>query len=170
MNEAIANAIADSAARELSIQLLRSVPGMPPVSQAIHILGIAVIAASAMLLDLRVLGVAVRSQELDEMVRRLLPWTWWALLVNLLTGMPFVLARPYRYFMNPVFGWKIAFLVPALALTLAFHLLGRKPEFWQRSGARLAARFGAGLSLLLWIGVMMAGRWIAYSDYLFWDG
>ncbi len=26
----------------------------------------------------------------------------------------------------------------------------------------------AALSLLLWLGVVMAGRWIAYSDYIFW--
>jgi len=26
------------------------------------------------------------------------------------------------------------------------------------------------VSLVLWIGVTMAGRWIAYSEYLFWPG
>jgi hypothetical protein len=60
-------------------------------------------------------------------------------------------------------------LVPAIVLAALFHLATVKdPYFWERSlGRRASAKVIAGLSLLLWIGVVFAGRWIAYADYLF---
>lgn len=106
----MADAIASSPLRDLAIYLLRNVPGLPPIIQSVHILGIAAIMASTIMIDLRILGVAVPSQRVDEMVKRLMPWTWWALLSNFLTGLPFVLARPGKYFFNPVFAWKISTL------------------------------------------------------------
>jgi len=170
MNETLANWIASSQAREGAIYLLRNVPGMPPITQSLHILGIAAVMGSIVMIDLRILGLAVRSQNLSEMIRRLMPWTWWALVLNLTTGLPFILARPYRYFLNPVFGWKIAFLVPAVLLAAVLYLLNRRETgFWERSlSRRVSARVIAVTSLTLWIGVVLAGRWIAYSDYLFW--
>ena len=77
--------------------------------------------------------------------------------------------RPLRYFYNPIFGWKFTFLVPAVALVFVVHRLSvREQGYWDQSlGRRVFGRLTAGVSLLLWIGVVMAGRWIAYSDYLY---
>ena len=57
------------------------------------------------------------------MIGRLMPWTWWALLLNAVTGSVFVVARPARYFLNPVFGIKFSLLVPAVALAFVVHRL-----------------------------------------------
>ena len=63
-------------------------------------------------------------------------------------------------------------LAPRLAVLLALvvHRLSRRREgYWQQSTRHLGvARVIAAVSILLWVGVVMAGRWIAYSDYLFW--
>ncbi len=129
--------------------------------QTVHLLGIAVIMSSVVLLDLRILGVALPSQDVQELTRRVMPWVWWTLPVMLLSGLPFVFARPQRYFTNPVFGLKFALLLPSIALAALLHINGiRKPDY---RGTKLIAA----LSLLLWIGVVLAGRWIAYVDYLF---
>jgi hypothetical protein len=113
------------------------------------------------LLDLRVLGVALPSQDVQELTRRVMPFVWWTLPVMLLSGLPFVVARPQRYFTNPVFGLKFALLLPAIALAALLHFNGiRQP-------ASRGTKLIAALSLLLWIGVVLAGRWIAYVDYLF---
>ncbi len=171
MNEALANYLASSQAQEWSVSLLRGVPGLPPISQAIHIVGVAVIMGTAVMIDLRVLGLAVPSQKLDEMVKRLAPWTWWALVVNVVTGMPYIFAQPYRYLLNPVFGIKMACLVPALLVTFSLYsTLKKSPSFWETSNARqLGAKLLAALSIALWITVIFGGRWIAYSDYIFWN-
>jgi hypothetical protein len=103
-----------------------------------------------------------------ELTRRLLPWLWCTLPVMLLSGLPFVLARPERYFGNPVFGWKFALLIPAIALAAMLHVISiRRPDFWQARSTRVAVRTIAAASLVLWTGVVLAGRWIAYADYLF---
>ena len=147
--------------QETVVYLLSNVPGLPPIVQTVHLLGIAVIMSSVVLLDLRVLGLALPSQEIEELTRRVMPFVWWTLPVMLLSGLPFVFARPQRYFTNPVFGLKFALLLPAIALAALLHFNGiRKPG---NRGTKLIAA----LSLLLWIGVVLAGRWIAYVDYLF---
>ncbi len=133
-------------------------PGAPPIVQTVHLLGISVVMGSAVLINLRVLGVALRGQSTDDLIRRLAPWTWGALPMLALSGLVFIVAQPYRYFDNPIFRLKFALMVPAIATTLAFH---RRPD----ARGRLATILGA-LSLCLWIGVAMAGRWIAYVDYL----
>ena len=124
---------------------------------------------SIVLIDLRILGLALPGQSPGELVRRLMPWTWWALPTLALSGLVFVFAQPHRYAANPVFGVKFAMLAPAILLTAAFHRATAKdPLIWDRSpGHRRVAKLVAALSLLLWIGVVMAGRWIAYADYLF---
>ena len=146
---------------DLAVYLLSNVPGLPPVVQTVHLLGIAVIMSSVVLLDLRILGVALPSQGVQELARRVMPWVWWALPIMLLSGLPFVFARPQRYFTNPVFGLKFALLLPSIALAALLHVVTvRKPDY---RGTKVIAAF----SLLLWIGVVLAGRWIAYADYLF---
>ena len=147
--------------QETAVYLLGNVPGLPPIVQTVHLLGIAVIMSSVVLLDLRVLGLALPSQEVQELTRRVMPWVWWTLPVMLLSGLPFVFARPQRYITNPVFGLKFALLLPAIALAALLHFNGiRKPDNW---GTKLIAA----VSLLLWASVVLAGRWIAYVDYLF---
>ena len=169
LHERLAVALADSQAQELAQYLLGNVPGLPPIVQTLHIVGISVVMASIVMVDLRFLGVAVPSQNLSEMISRLMPWTWWALPVNAVTGLLFIVARPFRYFYNPVFGMKFSFLLPAVALAFIVYRLNRKETgYWEQTlSRRVSGRVIAACSLLLWIGVVMAGRWIAYSDYLF---
>lgn len=146
---------------DIVVYLLSNVPGLPPIVQTVHLLGIAIVMSSVVLLDLRILGLALPSQDVPELTRRVMPWVWWTLPVMVLSGLPFVIARPQRYFTNPVFGLKFALLVPAIALAAVLHIIGtRKPD-------SLRTKLIAAVSLLLWVGVVLAGRWIAYADYLF---
>ena len=169
MKESIASFLAESQAREFAVYLLGNVPGLPPIAQSLHILGIAVVMSSAVMVNLRLLGLALPSQTPGEMIRRLLPWTFWALPVNLITGALFVVARPNRYFYNPVTEWKFQVLVAAVLLAVVIYWMNaREHGYWEQSSARRgAARAIAGVSLLLWVGIVLAGRWIAYTDYLY---
>ena len=60
-------------------------------------------------------------------------------------------------------------LVPAVALAFVVYRLNKKDAgYWEQSSLRrVSARVIAAVSLVLWIGVVLAGRWIAYADYLF---
>lgn len=168
MRDFLARTLAESPTREWMVHLLGNVPGLPPIAQSFHILGIAAVVGSVVMVNLRFLGLALRGQNVSEMIRRLLPWTWYALAVNFATGMLFVLARPVRYFHNPVAAFKFSLLLAAVALAFLVHWQNRREHgYWEQSARRLlAARLIAGVSLVLWIGVMLGGRWIAYSEYI----
>jgi hypothetical protein len=157
----LAQSIAASPLQDLVIGWLRNVPGLPPIVQTVHILSVACVMASIVMIDLRVLGIAVPSQSPDEMIRRLMPWLWTALVLLVLSGLPFVIARPRRYLLNPVFGIKVVLLTAALACSVLVAQLIRKSY----GGALL--KTATTISVLAWLGVVLAGRWIAYSDYLF---
>jgi hypothetical protein len=166
---ALAQALQSSGLTDGATYLLRNIPGFPPIVQAFHLMAISAVMGSIVLIDLRVLGLALRSQPTPELVARVMPWMWYALPVNLVSGLVFVIARPMRYFVNPVFGSKFVFMLPAIVLAFVFQMaLRRNQSFWDQSGSRRAlAKLVALLSLLCWIGVVFAGRFIAYADYVF---
>lgn len=158
----LARTLANSTAHDLAVDWLRTVPGLPPIVQTLHLLSVAIVLGSIVVLSLRVLGWAAPSQAPEEMSRRLAPWTWTALPVLVASGFVFVVARPQRYFSNPMFGLKVALLVPALALTALLYGLVRRP-----AANRTVTRVVALASLAAWVCIILAGRWIAYVDYLF---
>ena len=168
MRDFLAQTLAESPTREWMVYLLGNVPGLPPISQSFHIMGIATVVGSIVMVDLRFLGLALPGHNVSEMIRRLLPWTWYALAVNAATGLLFILARPIRYFYNPVATFKFSCLLLAVGLAFVVFRMNRKQHgYWEQSAERLlAARVIAAVSLLLWIGVMLGGRWIAYSEYI----
>ena len=168
MRDFLAQALIDSPTREWVRYLLGNVPGLPPLAQSLHILGIGAVVGSAGMVSLRFLGLAVPGQNVSEMIRRLLPWTWYALAVNFVTGLLFILARPDRYFYNPVATFKFSMLLLGVALAFGLYWMNRKEHgYWEASDDRLfAARTISVASLLAWVGVMLGGRWIAYSEYI----
>jgi hypothetical protein len=165
----VARAIAGTDVSQTLYQTLRTVRGVAPIVQTIHILSVTALMASVVFVNLRVLGLAVPGQQLPEMLRRLMPWTWTALVLLLLSGSVFVLALPNRYLHNPVLGIKLSMLIPAVVLAVVFARRGRgEDNYWEASQSRRrSAKAMAAVSLLLWVMVVLAGRWIAYTEYLF---
>ncbi len=165
MNEtlmSLASWLSDSSANTTVTHWLRTVPGLPPILQTFHLLGVAMVLASALVLALRSLGVFGWSQQPLEMLERLRPWLWSGFLLLLISGLPFLLARPHRYLLNPVFGIKMALLLVVLILIVAFLRL------YRINPAAAATRSVALFAALGCLVLPLAGRWIAYSDYLFW--
>lgn len=169
--EEVAQTIAESELRVWVIEMLTSVPGLPPILQSIHILAVAVIVSAIALTQMRYLGLAVWVQEPGEMLRRGVPVAAWALFVAFASGISFVIARPARYFLNPVAYWKVVFLFTALGLAAALYVRERRnPGVWTATvGARWTTGVLSVLGLVAWTGVIFAGRWIAYADYLYFE-
>ena len=135
-----------------------------PTVQVIHILAIAAVAGSALMIDLRLIGLVALDQSPREVSARFLPFVWWPLLVLLATGAIMIIGEPPRELKNPAFGLKMLLLAVALVVTWLIGLLLRRlPAGTDPSaGRRLAAAAIAVLSMLLWSSVIFAGRWIAY--------
>src|SRR6185369_1001390 len=68
-------------------QTIQSINWIVPAIQTIHILAITVVAASALMIDLRLIGVFSADRPLREVSARFLPLIWWPLLVLLVTGL-----------------------------------------------------------------------------------
>lgn len=145
-------------------QAIQGTEWVIPAVQTVHILAVGAVVTSVALLDLRLAGWRARRDPLAAVAGRYLPVIWLALPVLLLTGATLILAEPSRALQNPVFIAKMTLLVAAVALTLMCHApLRRDAGFWEASPARRRlAVLIASLSAALWIGIVFAGRWIAY--------
>jgi len=137
-----------------------------PALQTIHILAIAVLFFSAVIVDLRLWRVLQRDVPLKDVARRFLPVIWPVLLILLLTGSLLIIGEPRRSLLNTTFYLKMTLLAFAVVLTVALQWsLSSAPEFWEKDrGQRTAARFAATLSILVWCCIIFAGRWIAYTQ------
>ena len=148
----------------MAIWVLYNVPGAPPLLQSIHILAIAALVGTVGILHLRLLGLAVSELDPLAMIRRYRYWFSGSIGIAFISGLPLILARPGRYFLNPVAGAKLLFFLLAVVLTvILFAREAKRIEGWR------ATRVLALLSTLAWVSVIFAGRWIAYVDYLYWD-
>jgi len=137
---------------------------MIPTVQTVHIVSIAIVMTSMAMVDLRLVGVAGRRQSLTEVGARFLPWVWCTLVVLLCSGTILIIAEPGRELINQVFWLKMSLLAGAIVLTLIFQtMLRRRSGFWENH--RAAAVLLGSASLLMWVGIVGAGRWIAYVEH-----
>jgi hypothetical protein len=145
-------------------QLIQSHEWVIPAVQSMHILAISMLAASALMINLRLLGLYAADQPLNEVLARFLPFIWWPLLVLLLTGMVMIIGEPPRSLKNPAFQLKMLLLLAALLVTAICQIAPRlQPAFGEIStGRTVGAVILASTSIALWVGIIFAGRWIAY--------
>jgi hypothetical protein len=136
-----------------------------PALQSVHIVAIAALFGASLAYSLHVLGLSARDQATPHVASRQLPIVWAALPVLLVSGALLIAAEPARSLLNPVFAIKMGLLLLASGLTLYPQLSARRdPQFWVRR--QRLARGLAGSTLALWVGVIIAGRLIAYVEAL----
>src|ERR1700692_5111707 len=137
-----------------------------PTLQTIHILSVAVVFSSAVLVDLRLWRLLTRDVPLPEVTRRFLPAIWPVLAVLLITGSLLIIGEPRRSLLNSTFYIKMALLAVAILLTAGLQRsISASPDVWDRGTAwRVAGQVAATVSILVWCGILFAGRWIAYTQ------
>ena len=144
----------------LAVALRQSAIAYPLVS-ATHIIGIGLLFVSMVLLDLRLLGL-LKQRAVTELFRLLRRLAAVGLLLAMLTGTLLFSVQPAHYLANDAFILKMLLLGLALLNILLVHRL----PAWQAAQAgqpvALALKICALISLLLWLAVLLAGRWIAF--------
>jgi uncharacterized membrane protein SirB2 len=132
-----------------------------PAVQTVHILSVSFVMASMAMLDLRLMGVAGKRQSISRMVTRFVPWVWRVLLILAATGAILTVGEPERELLNPVFRAKMVMVATvSLILLVVQNRDKHDSNFWENR--RVAARAVGLMSLLLWVAIASAGRWIAY--------
>jgi hypothetical protein len=147
-------------------QVLQNVEWIVPAVQIVHILCIGAVISAALALALRQFGLLAAEQPLTRVAAQFLRVIWLALPILLVTGALLIAAEPRRSLASPAFQLKMALLVCVGSLLLLYQSrIGRLA----RSSPGAAAVFRPGkvitvVALLLWVGIIFAGRWIAYAS------
>jgi hypothetical protein len=146
---------------------IREIDGLVLVLQTIHILAIAMVISSLLMIDLRVLQVTKsQTQSIADVAHRFESWIWTGLVLLAASGTAQIIAEPQRTLPNSSFQTKIVLIVLAAATTCALRIsLRRNAEFSSVSGkATRAAKLLAVSAFILWCAVATAGRFIAYTQ------
>jgi hypothetical protein len=136
-----------------------------PTFESLHVIGLALVFGSLLMMDLRLLGLAARRYSVRDLSDDLIPWTLGGFCLAVASGLPMFIVNPTFYAANPAFLAKMALLALAGANMLAFRwTVWRAEAAWGAAGASPppAAKWAGGLSLVLWIAIIAAGRWIAF--------
>lgn len=136
-----------------------------PAVQSVHIVAIGVVLASALMIDLRILGWAGRDQTLSETTARFGPWLTGALVILLVTGAIMVLGEPARELLAFSFWSKMCLVAIGTLVAVVFQVsLRRHPVRWETALVHhLGIKSLAILTFLIWLCVVVLGRLIAYD-------
>lgn len=168
-------AIADWLAATAASHLIQRVFWIIPVMQTIHILCVAMVFSSVVMIELRILGVT-KSQTIEEVAHRYVPWIFVGVTVLAITGGILIIGEPKRSLPSYEFQMKMIYLAFALAFTVAFaRSVRERAAVWLGAGTgslqgrtqiastRMLVNALALAALVSWSMVVVYGRWIAYT-------
>jgi hypothetical protein len=134
---------------------------------AIHTLGIILTAGTISLVDLRLLGLGLRHEPVSDVLQQILPWTWAGFALMFTTGVLLFCAEAVMVCQSISFRIKMGLILLAGLNALIFHkTVYRAASSWELASVTPPrARLAGLLSLTFWIGIVGAGRAIAYEVY-----
>lgn len=139
---------------------LRTATWAIPLVQTVHLLALAALLGSAILLDMRLAGLFARADSGAAMVRRYQPVINAALAVLLVSGAVLIWAEPERVLPKDIFWIKMGLVAAGFASTFAVAAaLVKSDEQQSPSTAHKALGWAC---LALWVAAIFCGRWIAY--------
>jgi len=138
--------------------------GLPyPIIGGLHLLSIALFGGMLLATDLRLLGWALNSRKVSDVWYLARPWKRVGFIVIVVTGLLLTWAEPIRLYQSPSFWIKMVLL----ALVGVHALVFRRSVYGQPekldAGITSQARIAAAISLVLWAGIVLAGRMIAFD-------
>ena len=128
------------------------------VVETVHIMALAILLGSMLVIDLRLLGLGMRRQSTAEISRLLMPWFWTSFIIMIVTGISLFVSEAVRLSASAPFAYKMLFLIIAVLVHLTLH---RKVISNGIEGATLG-KAAACMSILCWLSIALAGRAIAF--------
>ncbi len=138
-----------------------------PLLESIHVLSVVFLFSSILVIDLRIMKISALSYPINLVYKELVPWSWTAFAISCVSGLGLFISRPGAYAENPAFQIKMSLLLLA-GTNLAFFKLQSSnaktydEELHQDAFSRNACQ--ACLSILIWVGVIFAGRWVGHIN------
>ena len=136
-----------------------------PWLESVHVLAITLVLGSIIVVDLRLLGLASVKRPVNLLVKQILPITWVAFVIAVITGGAMFLSNALDYSKNLPFRMKMLLMLLAGLNMVFFHLVTyRSVGTWNESRQTpFGARWAGAFSVLTWIGVVAFGRWIGFT-------
>jgi hypothetical protein len=129
-----------------------------PAIEAVHLLALALLGGSLLMLDLRLLGVGLTLVPTSQVERGSRPWLVAALATMIISGVLIGISEALKLYDKQAFWVKMAALLAAVLFTFAV-----KHPAARRDVTGLKAKTLATASIALWLTVALAGRWIGFS-------
>jgi hypothetical protein len=138
-----------------------------PAVECVHVVAITLVFGTIMIVDLRLLGWASIGVRVTALTREILPLTWGAFALAVVTGSLLFVSQPVEYVANTAFRLKMLALVAAGLNMAAFHAVGyRSVASWDAQTPPPArARWAGALSLVCWTAVISCGRIIGFTMF-----
>ena len=127
------------------------------LTEAVHLLALAVVGCAVLIVDLRILGLGLTRQPVAHVAREMRPWLIASLAGMATTGfVMFASLAASKYYLHEAFWTKMWLLAAALTLTFTVRQ-------WIVAGDDARARHPlakvvAAVSVLLWTSVALMGR------------
>jgi hypothetical protein len=136
-----------------------------PIVETIHVLTLTLFLGFAVLLDLRLLGVALKRRRMSDVLGQLNPWLMGGFAVMVVSGLLLFSGDPIAFYSTWFFKVKMVMLAFAGLNVLIFNAtIGRKTAEWDlEEKTPMGAKVAGAISIALWILIVAAGRAIAYA-------
>jgi uncharacterized membrane protein len=135
-----------------------------PAAETIHFIGLCLLFAVVLLVNLRILGMAKPVSFVA--LYRLLPLGMVGFGLNLMTGMLFFIGKPSMY-MSPVFYWKVALIVLGGVNVLYFTSVNEPWAVGPGNDAPPRAKMVAASAIVVWLGVLYCGHMLPFLGLSF---
>ena len=135
-----------------------------PAIETVHLLGMAALVGTIGVLDLRLLGWVARGRPVSEMAGRLIPFAWLGFVAQVITGALLFSSEAVKIYGNPAFRLKMLLLLLAGLQALIFQTVisGKLAAWDERESLPVLAKVAGLSSLLLWVAIVTAGRFIGF--------
>ena len=129
---------------------------MSVILEVSHYFSMMMIVGSMGMVDLRILGLAGKKQNLADMAEDLLPWMWLGVVVNVISGTLMFTGEATAYWLSGPFQIKVVLVLVAIGFGIFINQNAAK---WGRQAAiSPGIKVVALISMLLWIGCILAGN------------
>jgi hypothetical protein len=134
-----------------------------PIIESVHILALGFSVGTIMWVDLRLMGLTMKKEPVADVVEQLEPWAIPGFIAMFISGFLLLLAEPLKSYTNTTFRFKAAFIVLAALNVMYFHRkVAHNMDEWDRNDQPWRAKMVGAVSLVLWLGICILGRWYAY--------
>jgi hypothetical protein len=136
-----------------------------PLVESVHVLALTLVLGTIGMVDLRILGVSARNHSVIKLSNEIVPITWAAFVLAVITGGLMFVSKATDYMSNFFFvGKMILMLLAGVNMAVFEFFTWKSAKNWDVDvPSPIAAKVAAGLSLALWIGVVVFGRWIGFT-------